>query len=82
MSELDATEKLRVLHDFYRAGQETEFHLDLVDSMRKGHGFRRRPSVPTALNLNADISEWGNGTGGYCFYEIMLLLSRIAWLRN
>ncbi|MCQ4638707.1 TraE family protein, partial [Anaerovorax odorimutans] len=40
LRELDAAEKLRVLHDFYRAGQETEFRFDLVDSMRKGHCFQ------------------------------------------
>lgn len=40
MSELDAAEKLRVLHDFYRAGQEAEFQFDLADAMRKGHGFQ------------------------------------------
>ena len=38
--ELDATEKLRLLHDFYRAGEETLFHFNLSDMMRKGHNFK------------------------------------------
>lgn len=38
--ELDATEKLRVLHDFYRQGEEVDFHFDAQDMMRKGHDFR------------------------------------------
>ena len=38
--ELTATEKLRVLHDFYRAGEEVDFHFDARDMMKKGHDFR------------------------------------------
>ncbi len=39
-TELDATERLRILHDFYRPGEEVFFHFDLADKMRKGHDFR------------------------------------------
>ena len=39
-TELDATERLRVIHDFMRTGEETSFHFDLKDRMRKGHSFR------------------------------------------
>ena len=38
--EMDATEKLRVLHDFYRSGEEVYFSFDAHDMMRKGHDFR------------------------------------------
>lgn len=38
--ELDATEKLRLLHDFYRAGEEESFRFDLSDMMKKGHSFK------------------------------------------
>ena len=38
--ELDATEKLRLLHDFYRAGEEASFRFDLEDMMKKGHDFK------------------------------------------
>ena len=38
--EMDATEKLRVLHDFYRSGEEVYFRFDAQDMMRKGHDFR------------------------------------------
>ena len=37
---MDATEKLRVLHDFYRSGEEVYFRFDAQDMMRKGHDFR------------------------------------------
>ncbi len=39
-TEMDTTEKLRVLHDFYRSGEEVYFHFDARDMMRKGHDFR------------------------------------------
>ena len=38
--ELDAAERLRVLHDFYRTGEETDFRCDLAELMRKGHSFK------------------------------------------
>ncbi|MBR0313202.1 MAG: ATP-binding protein [Oscillospiraceae bacterium] len=39
-TELDATERLRALHDFYRTGEEVDFHFHARDMMRKGHDFR------------------------------------------
>lgn len=39
-TEQDATERLRVLHDFYRVGEEVDFHFDVKDMMQKGHDFR------------------------------------------
>jgi len=38
--DMDATERLRVLHDFYRAGEETAFQFDIREMMRKGHSFK------------------------------------------
>lgn len=40
VTEMDTTEKLRVLHDFYRSGEEVYFRFDAQDMMRKGHDFR------------------------------------------
>ena len=37
---LDATERLRILHDFYRAGEESSFHFNAKDMARKGHDFK------------------------------------------
>ena len=37
---LDGKERLRILHDLFRAGEEEQYHLDLNDLMRKGHDFR------------------------------------------
>ena len=38
--ELDDTERLRILHDFYRVGKETQFRLDLAECARTGRSFK------------------------------------------
>ena len=38
--ELDTTDRLRIIHDFYRAGEETHFRFDLPETMKKGHSFK------------------------------------------
>lgn len=38
--ELEAEERLRIFHDFYRTGEETAFHFDLKQTMRKCHDFK------------------------------------------
>ena len=37
---VDLSERLRVLHDFYRPGDEDYWHFDLADKQRKGHSFK------------------------------------------
>ena len=38
--EPDITDRLRIFHDFYRAGEETNYRFDLSETMRKGHDFK------------------------------------------
>lgn len=38
--EVDTEARLRILHDFYRAGDEPSFAFDLQSSTKKGHDFR------------------------------------------
>ena len=38
--ELTANDRLRIIHDFMRTGEEASYHFDLKDHMRKGHDFR------------------------------------------
>jgi len=38
--EMDATDRLRVLHDFFRTGEETNFRFELSETMKKGHDFK------------------------------------------
>ena len=38
--EITVNDRLRLLHDFYRPGEEQLFRFDLEDTIRKGHDFR------------------------------------------
>ena len=51
--ELDTTERIRILHDFYRTGNETSFRFDLKETMRKGHNFKDY-ICPSSLEYNKD----------------------------
>jgi len=50
--ELNAVERLRVFHDFYRIGEETLFDFDFIKTMRKGHSFKDY--------ICPDTFEWNN----------------------
>lgn len=39
-SELELPERLRIIHDFCRPGEEADFHFDLNDTLKKGHSFK------------------------------------------
>ena len=66
--ELDAVERLRVLHDFYRAGEETEYHLDLRECMRCGHSFKDAV-CPDSLEFKKDHFVMGNKYGRVLFLK-------------
>ena len=66
--ELDAVERLRVLHDFYRTGEETEFHVDLRDLMRKGHSFKDT-ICPDSLEFRKDYFVMGGKYGRVLFLK-------------
>lgn len=51
-AELDDAAKLRLLHDFFRAGRESEFAYDRADSARKGHSFKDS-IVPESMEFEA-----------------------------
>lgn len=57
-TELDATEKLRVLHDFYRSGEEVYFRFNAQDMMRKGHDFRDY-ICPDSMEKHSDYLKLG-----------------------
>ncbi len=61
-AELDAAERLRILHDFYRQGEEADFHLHIRDMMRKGHDFRDY-ICPDFIERHSDYLIIG---GKYC----------------
>ena len=66
--ELDAVERLRVLHDFYRPGEENGFRIDLRDCMRKGHSFKDAV-CPDSLEFKKDHFIMGNKYGRVLFLK-------------
>lgn len=64
--EMSAEEKLRTLHDFYRTGEETNFHFDLSETMRKGHSFKDF-ICPDSLEFEKDHFKMGTRFGRVLF---------------
>ena len=57
--ELDAADRLRILHDFYRAGDEGSFHFDMADMARKGHDFKDY-ICPDGIEKHSDYLKLGD----------------------
>ncbi len=66
--EMDAGDKLRVLHDFYRTGEETGYYFDLRESMGKGHSFKDI-ICPDSLEFEKDHFRMGNRYGRVLFLK-------------
>lgn len=64
--ELDATDRLRILHDFFRTGEETDFNFDLSASMKKGHDFKDY-ICPDTFEFEKDHFRMGNKYGHVIF---------------
>ncbi len=66
--ELDAEARLRVLHDFYRPGEETEFAFDLKAAMHKGHSYKDI-ICPDSLEFKKDHFVMGDKYGRVLFLK-------------
>ena len=64
--ELDAGDKLRIFHDFYRTGEETAFHFDITQTMRKGHDFKDF-ICPDTFEFESDCFRMGDRYGRVIF---------------
>ncbi len=66
--ELDATDRLRLAHDFYRIGEENIFTWDMLDNMQKGHSFKDY-ICPDSFSFQKDYFEMGNKLGRVFFLK-------------
>ena len=66
--ELDAKEKLRILHDFYRIGEEVNYNLDIKDLMKKGHNFKDY-ICSDGFSFKSDYFEMGKKFGRVLFLK-------------
>lgn len=75
-AELDAEEKLRVLHDFYRQGEEAAFHFDPQDMMKKGHDFRDY-ICPDSIEKSSDYLKLGEK-----FCRVLFLKDYASYIKD
>ena len=66
--ELNAEERLRILHDFYRTGEETSFRFDMNSDFRKGHNFKDF-ICPDSFEFKDDYFKIGNRYGRVLFLK-------------
>jgi len=66
--ELDATERLRILHDFYRVGEETNFRFNIRETMKKGHSFKDY-ICPDSIEYKKDHFIMGDKFGRVLFLK-------------
>ena len=74
--ELTANDRLRIIHDFMRTGEETYYHFDLKDHMRKGHDFRDY-ICPDVYENNADYFRIGDRFG-----RVLLLRNYASYISD
>lgn len=60
--ELDADDRLRILHGFYRLGEEADYCFDLQQSMKKGHSFKDY-ICPDSMEFESDHFKVGERYG-------------------
>lgn len=63
---LDTYERLHILHDFFRPGEEQFYKFDLDDTMRLGHSFKDH-IVPDGMKFLSDHFELGGKVGRVLF---------------
>ena len=65
---LDAGERLRVLHDFYRPGEESQFQFDLKTNQKMGRDFKDA-ICPDSLSFRRDYFFMGSKYGRVLFLK-------------
>ncbi|MDL2236055.1 ATP-binding protein [Christensenellaceae bacterium OttesenSCG-928-L17] len=66
--ELNAKERLRILHDFFRPGEEEYFRFDMQSGIKKGHGFKDG-ICPDSLEYKAKHFRMGDKWGRVLFLK-------------
>jgi len=65
-TELSAEERLRIIHDFYRQGEENSFFYSINDDMKLGHSFKDY-ICPDSMKFEKDFFTMGNRYGRVLF---------------
>lgn len=64
--ELESEERLRIIHDFFRAGEESSFCFNLKATRKKGHDFKDY-ICPDTMEFKSDYFKMGNRYGRVLF---------------
>ncbi|MBQ2510189.1 MAG: TraE family protein, partial [Erysipelotrichaceae bacterium] len=75
-TELDAVDRLRIIHDFFRTGEETTFHFDIKDRMKKGHDFKDY-ICPDVYENESDYFKIGSRFG-----RVLLLRDYASYIKD
>lgn len=65
-SEMDTDKRLRIMHDFFRMGEETDYHFDIKESRKKGHNFKDY-ICPDSMEFTKDHFKIGDRYGRVLF---------------
>ena len=66
--ELEAEDRLRLCHDFYRQGEENAFTFDMIQNMKKGHSFKDF-ICPDSFEFEKDYFKMGKKYGRVIFLK-------------
>lgn len=75
-AELDADDRLRVFHDFFRPGDESAYSLSLSTRMKLGHDFRDY-ICPDSLEKHSDYLKIGNK-----FARVLFLKDYASYIKD
>lgn len=64
--ELESEERLRIIHDFFRTGEESSFCFNLKVTRKKGHDFKDY-ICPDTMEFKSDYFKMGNRYGRVLF---------------
>ena len=64
--EMETDERLRIIHDFFRVGEESSFRFDIKETRKKGHDFKDYV-CPDSMEFAADHFKIGNRYGRVLF---------------
>ena len=64
--ELESEERLRIIHDFFRTGEESSFCFDLKTTRKKGHDFKDY-ICPDTMEFKSEYFKMGNRYGRVLF---------------
>ena len=74
--ELDASERLRILHDFYRQGEEAGFQFHAREMAKRGHDFKDY-ICPDSIEKNSDYVKLGDK-----FCRVLFLKDYASYIKD